>query len=211
MGLKIDIGCGSSPAANAMAREGYTGVDMVEGPGVGVVCDVRDGLPFKDGEVEAISSSHFLEHLGFDELMPFMKECGRVLKPWGLFECVVPDFEWLCEAFLNTPEDRRWEFPIMTMFGNQSGPGEFHKNGFTKKRLLNILLISNLKPLRILQVWTHNQFSIYAAATKNGKVDPSSLSRAIPRPTMSPTHESSERDFLGLIGESKILQSLETH
>ena len=43
----------------------------------------------EDCSIEEIFCSHFLEHLG-DELIPFMDECYRVLKPGGLFRIRCP-------------------------------------------------------------------------------------------------------------------------
>ena len=63
--LKLDLGCGPNP------REGFIGVDArqfgcdgVETDGkVDVIHDLRTDWPWKDGSVEEVHSSHFLEHL----------------------------------------------------------------------------------------------------------------------------------------------------
>lgn len=47
------------------------------------------GFAFMDASVEEIFCSHFLEHIG-DELIPFMDEAWRVLKPGGLFRIRCP-------------------------------------------------------------------------------------------------------------------------
>lgn len=44
---------------------------------------------YVDNQIEEIFCSHFLEHIG-DELIPFMDECWRVLKPGGLFRIRCP-------------------------------------------------------------------------------------------------------------------------
>jgi len=43
-----------------------------------------------DGSVDAIYSSHFLEHI--EDVAGFVREAGRVLKPGGLVHTVVPHF-----------------------------------------------------------------------------------------------------------------------
>ena len=37
--------------------------------------NVNDGLPFDDSSVEVVFSSHFIEHLTFEEGINFLREC----------------------------------------------------------------------------------------------------------------------------------------
>ncbi len=53
--------------------------------------DLRKKFPWKDASIEAIYSSHLLEHLTREEGQRFLLECGRVLKTGGLVRIVVPD------------------------------------------------------------------------------------------------------------------------
>ncbi len=53
--------------------------------------DVRKGLPFPDGSVAVVYSSHLVEHLHRDEAATFLREAYRVLKPAGVCRVVVPD------------------------------------------------------------------------------------------------------------------------
>lgn len=87
--LRLDLGAGLQP------REGFEGVDLLTGQHR---LDLLDGQPWpwKDSEVDELSSSHFIEHIPADELWTeigwrqdrlfwFFDECYRVLKPGGLF------------------------------------------------------------------------------------------------------------------------------
>ena len=65
-------------------RSGYFGGDVLNH-------NVNQGLPFEDSSVEVIFSSHFIEHLTFEEGLNFIKECYRVLKPNGILRIVCPD------------------------------------------------------------------------------------------------------------------------
>jgi hypothetical protein len=47
-----------------------------------------------------VYSSHFLEHIPFNQVPSFLKECYRVLKPGGVIRLVLPDFEEMCREYL---------------------------------------------------------------------------------------------------------------
>lgn len=69
--------------------------------------DVRNGLPFKTGAVDLISTNHFLEHLTYDEGLRFLRECRRVLKPdTGAMRVVVPDASLLNAMYLDCDNKR---------------------------------------------------------------------------------------------------------
>ncbi|MDX2253278.1 MAG: methyltransferase domain-containing protein [Nitrospira sp.] len=84
--IKIDIGCGPNK------REGFIGVDVLPfGGKVDVVMDVRKTpWPWKDGEVEEVHCSHFLEHLSGPERIEFFNELYRVMKTGAKMTIVVP-------------------------------------------------------------------------------------------------------------------------
>lgn len=64
--------------------------------------DVRQGLPFKTGEVSAIHANHFLEHLSYKDGLSFLRECRRVLNPQtGALRLAVPDAEMLVKCYRN--------------------------------------------------------------------------------------------------------------
>jgi SAM-dependent methyltransferase len=83
--LKLDIGCGTKK------QPGFLGVDQYAMPGVDKVFDVRKTpWPWKDGSVDEVYCSHFLEHLTGMERIAFMNELWRVLIPGGKAMIVVP-------------------------------------------------------------------------------------------------------------------------
>ena len=53
--------------------------------------DLAHGLPFADGVVEFLYSSHFIEHLFREDAERLLKESYRVLKPGGTIRISVPD------------------------------------------------------------------------------------------------------------------------
>ena len=56
MGLSLDIGCG------AHKHHGALGVDRQILPGVAVVCDFDQGLPFREGSATSLSAQYRRAH-----------------------------------------------------------------------------------------------------------------------------------------------------
>ena len=80
--------------------------------------DVTKGLPFDDCSVEAIYSSHMLEHLTRDAARRLLAECRRTLKPDGVLRVVLPDLRRLAESYLASEEpDAADTFLEETMLG----------------------------------------------------------------------------------------------
>jgi len=67
--------------------------------------DLRKGIPFEDGTVDAVYHSHLLEHLDRDVVPGFLAEVRRVLRPGGVHRIVVPDLETDARGYLESLED----------------------------------------------------------------------------------------------------------
>jgi predicted SAM-dependent methyltransferase len=80
--------------------------DVLDWPADTRSLDVTKGLPHPDGSVDAIYTSHMLEHLTPDSASFVLVECHRVLKPGGALRVVVPDLRLGVSAFLEG--DRRF-------------------------------------------------------------------------------------------------------
>lgn len=122
-------------------------------------------LPFSDSSVDEVLADSLLEHLSFAEEPKIFLEVKRVLRPGGIFHFSVPDFEKVFEIWLaakdewkdfyrSDPEaiannhwfgqysnsmDNRWGYLMASIFGNQNGPGQFHKNCYTVAKIRAIL------------------------------------------------------------------------
>ena len=46
--------------------------------------DLTKRLPFDDGSVDAVYSSHLFEHIYYSDAEAILQECHRVLKPGGV-------------------------------------------------------------------------------------------------------------------------------
>lgn len=80
-----DIGCGAKKQVQPAV-----GVDAVAQPGVDVVADLDEGLPFDDASLDHVFAVHILEHVG--DMVGVMAELHRVLKPTGVLHVLCPDW-----------------------------------------------------------------------------------------------------------------------
>ena len=114
--MKLDLGSGPNP------RDGHVGVDLNPPDHPWGVCfrfGTGEPWPFADESVEALYSSHLIEHipsgtaLGRDTLAQFFEEAWRVAKPEATFFLRWPSIideetrQWLPSAFFD-PTHRRW-------------------------------------------------------------------------------------------------------
>jgi SAM-dependent methyltransferase len=81
----LDVGSGGTKQKAASA-----GVDMYPAPGVDVMADLRQGLPFADAAVDRVYAVHVLEHV--IDLVPLMNELHRILADDGVLHVMSPDW-----------------------------------------------------------------------------------------------------------------------
>jgi predicted SAM-dependent methyltransferase len=94
--IKLDIG-----GADAGA-DGWLTIDITRE--CNLFWDLRRGIPFPDGSVDAVYSSHFFEHLSYSEGQTILKEALRILKDGGTFSVCVPNARMYIEAYLGIRE-----------------------------------------------------------------------------------------------------------
>lgn len=89
----LNIGCGNiySPVWN--------NIDFVKNKDI-TYWDIRKGLPYPDSSMDAVYSSHLLEHLSPMEADNLLTEISRVIKTNGVLRIVVPDLKRICEEYL---------------------------------------------------------------------------------------------------------------
>lgn len=80
----LDVGCGRRKLPGAI------GLDRVALPGVDVVADLNEALPFGDAAFDAVLANQVLEHVR--DLVGLVYELHRVLKPGGVLVAHVPYF-----------------------------------------------------------------------------------------------------------------------
>lgn len=91
-------------------------------------------LPFRDGSVDMVVSSHTLEHLGCGEACGFIKESYRVLKSRGSLIVSIPDIRALAKRWLTGQIDEY--IYLVNMMGAWMGDmSDLHRWHYTKTSL----------------------------------------------------------------------------
>ena len=124
---KINIGCGMTPTKNWSNYDYSTSIKLSKYPTlsnllyklniiskdqinfikfcskneIGLL-DATKTFPFSDSSINAIYSSHMMEHLHRDDVISFIKECYRVLSPKGILRLVLPDLRINVENYLKS-------------------------------------------------------------------------------------------------------------
>jgi predicted SAM-dependent methyltransferase len=133
---RINIGSGAVPLP------GFVNVDALEdAPGVDVVADISERLPFEDASADTIYAAHILEHFATDAVPALLADWRRVLKPGGELLVAVPDLDVIARTLIDregwfTPPHNPW---LGAIYGGQKDEYDFHKTGFTAVWLAKLL------------------------------------------------------------------------
>ena len=145
--MKLDIGSGTNPYGH-----GYTTVDPYQDD-----AEVRapmQALPFEDGSVEAIYSAHALEHIGWQEVSPTLREWRRVLAEGGELLLRVPDLVWCINQWC---ADRDNVWALAKIFGSQEHEGNAHRCGFDRDGWAAHLVNAGFTITAERRIWSHEQ------------------------------------------------------
>lgn len=155
-GLRLNIGSGVD------YKEGFINIDPYDNT-ADIQAEMSE-LPFSDNSIAQIISYETLEHLAEAELQPSLNECFRVLKKGGELILVVPDMISACERYLEDPNN---DWSLARIYGNQAHDGQFHKSGFTPKKLFRLLGTAGFRTIGMAHFNEPNGVrNIYAAAEK---------------------------------------------
>lgn len=156
--LRLDVGAGPYPRG-----EEYTTVDAYYPAHVRAV---MWDIPFPDGSVHSIWSSHALEHAAGYQVPLTLKEWFRLLRPGGKLIVQVPNFYYVATYWLTGPV-RDWAEQLV--FGQQKTPGDFHRSAHTPQSLEADLKAAGFEVKRVEFRQTHSQETLQAVAIKPWK------------------------------------------
>jgi len=181
-GKCLHFGCGTD------YKKGFINLDMNKS--ADFYFDARNKIPFKDGTIKYIYSSHFVEHLKNDELAEHFKESFRILQSGGIYRMCVPDFVNSMKACIE--KDNEWlemvkqEIPLNSeFFPNQFlSYGDYldrclheydsHKVFLDYERIKNMLIYSGFQEMNVnlvsydssIDLSKRKNFSIYIEVKK---------------------------------------------
>ena len=140
-----------------------------------IVCSMTDMSPVASQSVDAVWSSHNLEHLHRHEVPAALAEFIRVLKPGGLLLMTLPDLRQVAELVVaDRLEDEAYVSPsgpvsaLDMIFGHTASlasgyPFMAHKTGFTQRTLQTLLVEAGFVAVRVKP---GAAFDLWAAAQK---------------------------------------------
>ena len=96
---RLNWGCGANPPP------GWINADLLQGPGIDISRDIRQGLPLEYNSVRYIMSIHALQDLPYLNVVPALEELRRVLEPGGILRLSLPDLERAIAAYLRNDRD----------------------------------------------------------------------------------------------------------
>ena len=113
-------------------------------------CDIRK-LPVPDQSFDMVHSRHVLEHFGRADTLPALKEWLRILRVGGEFRLSVPNLMNALEkiALMEYEAIEPRPYPFWQLYGQQKDEYDFHKNGFTPRRVELLLKRMGLEDIEV--------------------------------------------------------------
>jgi SAM-dependent methyltransferase len=178
--MVLNVGCGPRRARPPHPRfqgpewrEIRLDVDPAVEPDI--VCSITDMRPISDGSVDAIWSSHNLEHLHAHEVPAALREFARALRPGGLLMLTLPDLQSAAALIaadrLEAPAYVSPSGPISPLdiiFGHATSieAGRLfmsHKTGFTARSLHRLVTAAGFSDVSVER---GEGFELWASAVR---------------------------------------------
>jgi hypothetical protein len=156
--ILINVGCGPELRVNRsplFLDWHQVRIDIDEAARPDIVADVTDLSPVEDGAVDAVWSSHCLEHLYQHQAGGALAEFHRVLTDDGFVVVLVPDIQAVAdlivadkfhEVIYTSPAGPVCAHDMLYGFGPAIAAGQLsmaHRCGFTPTILVNLLDATN--------------------------------------------------------------------
>ncbi|MBS0356713.1 MAG: methyltransferase domain-containing protein [Proteobacteria bacterium] len=163
----LHIGCGKAdrtrlPECFQDSRWQEIRLDIDPAVQPDIVSTITEMTAVETGSMDAIWSSHNLEHLEDFQVPQALAEIRRVLKPGGFALITLPDLERIAQLIVEGKIDEVIYVspagpitPLDMLFGHQASVARgnsymAHRTGFTRKRLGRKLIEAGFEEVRIL-------------------------------------------------------------
>lgn len=127
--IKLEVGCGRKPL------KGFKTIDIEAYAKPDYLGDFRS-MSFCD--VDEIQAHHVFEHFGRDEALKVLQLWKSWLKVGGKLVVEVPDFEAVCEAFINTDNEKHRYWLCRHLYGSQEAEWAYHRDGYWEDKLIQM-------------------------------------------------------------------------
>ena len=128
-------------------RKEWITIDFARG--ADLTLDLSKRLPFSDGSVDRLYSSHTLDHLYYEDAVGLLRESYRILKNGGTLDLCVPDAAFYLKAYCSSqPFDVKrfcvYEFALhyhsgIDLVNYIAYMGGMHKYMYDKENLVALL------------------------------------------------------------------------
>jgi SAM-dependent methyltransferase len=173
----LHVGCGTAPRPTEFPEADWCEIrlDIDERVAPHVVASITD-IPLIDGGVDAVYSSHVLEHVFFHEAEKALAEWYRILKPGGVVILKVPDLQSVMEAALRYGllhplyvSDSGPISAVDILFGLRTSLAQgnafyAHKTGFTGDLLAKMLTAAGFTGVDVVRL--RDAYELQALAKK---------------------------------------------
>lgn len=140
----LELGCGLDANKGYIHADIYSGDERGQLPHLEFFHDIRDRLPIADNCVKEILANHVIEHIGWRQVIPTLRDWKRVLVKGGCIKLRTPNMKFICEKYLKNeitrehPDDEkfikdnfRYISPSMwanlKLYSGQGWPANFHQ------------------------------------------------------------------------------------
>ena len=180
----LNVGCGpvgSGLRPPSLCGRGWTEVRLDIDPAVqpDVLSPANQLTPVADAAIDAVFSSHCIEHLYLDEAVPALREWKRVLRPDGFLLLVCPDLQAAAEMISQdrlleiayagiTPYDIVFSHQGLVAQGRAAGHSFMeHKSGYTSSLLRGLVNEAGFATHAVLRL--RSRFELWLIATVQAK------------------------------------------
>jgi predicted SAM-dependent methyltransferase len=178
--IVLNVGCGY-PLRQKLHRHFYgpewreVRLDLDPAVQPDIVCSITDMGPVSANTIDAVWSSHNLEHLQRHEVPLALGEFIRVLKPGGLLLLTLPDLQQVARLVVDDQlEDIAYQSPsgpvtpLDMIFGHTASLARgnrfmAHRTGFTARTLHQALVAAGFVEVRLR---AGGSFDLWATAVK---------------------------------------------